>query len=176
MERIERIDTIDLSKIYNYIRKGIIENIKIRHLLNEEYIEYLQNFISNTNYDNFEELFYLPIYKDVERLKVLLDFINGYYCTIRNYKSKRMIKCIKNKKYYEYGYLIYYFIVNNQIFGDGNHRTAYFILNLILKEQGYIIPHYSVVNEIMNNRNVDYTTRETNFYLWTSTIENIIIK
>jgi len=174
--QLNQSTSIDLLKIYSYIKQGIIENIKIRNLLSEEHINYLIHLNNNTNYDDFEELLNLPIYKDIERLKALLDFINGYYCSIRNIVSKRMLRCIKNKKYYEYGYLIYYFIVNNQIFGDGNHRTAYYILNLILKEQGYIIPHYSEVNEIMRNRAIDYTARYSNFHLWCSVIENIITK
>jgi len=110
------------------------------------------------------------LYKDKSRFISFIAYINGLYTSGKPpiHKSKRMTRIIETCNYNAYCYLIYYFIVNNQIFGDGNHRTANYIIDNIINtfDSSNQIHREELEQFFSQNTHIDFTVLECNFVKW----------
>jgi len=103
----------DLYNIDNFLKKLIIFNCQIRK-------------IENKNSNNFT-------FEDVLKYKLLPKVFTKGYKRIENLKYFIIENLKKNTIEEELLMIskIMSFIVINQVFGDGNHRTAYYVLILL---------------------------------------------
>ena len=154
--KTKKIQKLNNDSVLSFIKEITSENIKIRFFTKPELVDLLDITESVEQIHNFvKKSFQIIFTKGFDRLFRLVNYITS--SNIFNAKSNNCKTLIISQ-----------FIIINQVFGDGNHRTAMYIL------QNYSTYTLDEIRIIMNiTERIHYYAGDLK-YLWIGIDGNLL--